>query len=45
MNIDTNKILKAASTNGILDFQPGLVGGIGTSVDPYYLTYKLKNGI
>ena len=43
MNIDTNKILKAASTKwNFLDFQPGLVGGHCISVDPYYLTYKSK---
>ena len=43
MNIDTNKILKAASTKwNFLNFQPGLVGGHCISVDPYYLTYKSK---
>ena len=30
-------MLKAANTNGILDFKPGLVGGHCIGVDPYYL--------
>ena len=43
MNIDTNKILKAASTKwNFLNFKPGLVGGHCISVDPYYLTFKSK---
>ncbi len=41
MNIDTKKILEAASTKwNFLKFEPGLVGGHCISVDPYYLTYK-----
>ena len=35
MGIDTNDVLKAASTNGILNFKPGLVGGHCIGVDPY----------
>ncbi len=41
MKIDTNSILKAASTKwNFLNFKPGLVGGHCISVDPYYLTYQ-----
>ena len=29
--------------NGILPFQPGLVGGHCIGVDPYYLTYKAES--
>ena len=43
MNLNTNEILKAASTKwNFLDFKPGLVGGHCIGVDPYYLTYKAK---
>tara|TARA_X000001036_G_scaffold438456_1_gene486321 strand:+ start:1098 stop:2402 length:1305 start_codon:yes stop_codon:yes gene_type:complete len=41
MNLDINKILKAASTKwNFINFQPGLVGGHCIGVDPYYLTFK-----
>ena len=41
MNIDTQEVLKAASTKwNFLDFKPGLVGGHCIGVDPYYLTHK-----
>ena len=41
MNIDTEAVLKAASTKwNFLPFRPGLVGGHCIGVDPYYLTYK-----
>ena len=40
MDIDTKEVLEAASTNGILNFKPGLVGGHCIGVDPYYLAYK-----
>ena len=41
MNIDTEAVLKAASTKwNFLPFQPGLVGGHCIGVDPYYLTHK-----
>ena len=44
LNIDSSKVLKLASTNGIfLKFSPGLVGGHCIGVDPYYLTHKLKS--
>ena len=40
MNIDTQEVLKAASTKwNFLQFSPGLVGGLA-GVDPYYLTHK-----
>ncbi len=40
LNIDTNEVIKAASTKwNFLDFKPGLVGGHCISVDPYYLAY------
>lgn len=43
MNIDTQEVLKAASTKwNFLKFYPGLVGGHCISVDPYYLLYKAK---
>ncbi len=43
MRLDTNEILKAASTKwNFLDFKPGLVGGHCIGVDPYYLTYQSK---
>lgn len=41
MGIDTNAVLKAASTKwNFLKFTPGLVGGHCIGVDPYYLTYR-----
>ena len=41
LNIDTNEVLKAASTKwNFLNFKPGLVGGHCIGVDPYYLAYK-----
>lgn len=41
MNIDTNKVIEAASTKwNFLSFKPGIVGGHCIGVDPYYLTYK-----
>ena len=43
MNLDTNQILKAASTKwNFLHFKPGLVGGHCIGVDPYYLTYQSR---
>lgn len=43
MNIDTQEVLKAASTKwNFLKFYPGLVGGHCIGVDPYYLLYKSK---
>ena len=43
MGIDTNEVLKAASTKwNFLNFKPGLVGGHCIGVDPYYLAYKSK---
>tara|TARA_B100000963_G_C22634497_1_gene676776 strand:+ start:589 stop:1848 length:1260 start_codon:yes stop_codon:yes gene_type:complete len=47
MNLDTSKILDAASTKwNFLNFSPGLVGGHCIGVDPYYLAYSAKkNGI
>lgn len=43
MNIDTQEVLKAASTKwNFLNFKPGLVGGHCIGVDPYYLVYKAK---
>jgi UDP-N-acetyl-D-galactosamine dehydrogenase len=43
MGIDTNEVLKAASTKwNFLNFKPGLVGGHCIGVDPYYLSYKSK---
>jgi UDP-N-acetyl-D-glucosamine/UDP-N-acetyl-D-galactosamine dehydrogenase len=44
LNIDTNEVLKAASTKwNFLNFKPGLVGGHCIGVDPYYLSYKSKS--
>ena len=44
LNINTNEVLKAASTKwNFLNFKPGLVGGHCIGVDPYYLTYKSKS--
>ena len=43
MEIDTNEVIKAASTKwNFIKFRPGLVGGHCIGVDPYYLTYKAK---
>lgn len=43
MGIDTNEVLKAASTKwNFLPFTPGLVGGHCIGVDPYYLTHKAQ---
>ena len=43
MDISTEKVLKAAETKwNFISFRPGLVGGHCIGVDPYYLTYKLK---
>jgi UDP-N-acetyl-D-glucosamine/UDP-N-acetyl-D-galactosamine dehydrogenase len=43
MNINTNQVLRAASTKwNFLNFKPGLVGGHCIGVDPYYLTYKAE---
>jgi len=43
MNINTNEVLKAASTKwNFLNFVPGLVGGHCIGVDPYYLTFQSK---
>jgi UDP-N-acetyl-D-glucosamine/UDP-N-acetyl-D-galactosamine dehydrogenase len=43
LNIDTEEVLKAASTKWNFNFfKPGLVGGHCIGVDPYYLTYKSK---
>ena len=46
LNINTNEVLKAASTKwNFLNFKPGLVGGHCIGVDPYYLTHIAeKNG-
>tara|TARA_X000001036_G_scaffold329962_1_gene308638 strand:+ start:62 stop:1312 length:1251 start_codon:yes stop_codon:yes gene_type:complete len=44
LNIDTNEVLKAASTKWNFNkFQPGLVGGHCIGVDPYYLVHKSKS--
>jgi len=44
LNIDTDEVLKAASTKwNFINFKPGLVGGHCIGVDPYYLTYKSEN--
>lgn len=44
MNIDTDNVLKAASTKwNFLEFHPGLVGGHCISVDPYYFIYKAND--
>lgn len=43
MNIDTQEVIKAASTKwNFLKFYPGLVGGHCIGVDPYYLMHKAK---
>src|SRR3954463_3354007 len=43
MGLDTNEVLKAASTKwNFLPFKPGLVGGHCIGVDPYYLTHKAE---
>ena len=43
MKIDTNEVLKAASTKwNFLDFKPGLVGGHCIGTDPYYLLHRSK---
>ena len=43
LNIDTNEVLKAASSKwNFLKFNPGLVGGHCIGVDPYYLEFKAK---
>ncbi|WP_027701380.1 nucleotide sugar dehydrogenase [Metaclostridioides mangenotii] len=43
MNIDTQEVLKAASTKwNFLNFSPGLVGGHCIGVDPYYFIYKAE---
>jgi UDP-N-acetyl-D-galactosamine dehydrogenase len=43
LNIDSNKVLKAASSKwNFLNFKPGLVGGHCVGVDPYYLTHVAK---
>lgn len=43
MDLNTFEVLEAAGTKwNFLKFQPGLVGGHCTGVDPYYLTYKAK---
>ena len=41
LNIDTEKILKAAETKwNFIPFYPGLVGGHCIGVDPYYLVHR-----
>ena len=41
LNINTNQVLKAASTKwNFINFKPGIVGGHCIGVDPYYLTHK-----
>ena len=43
MHLDTKADLDAASTKwNIQLYKPGLVGGHGIPVDPYYLVYKAK---
>ncbi len=43
LNLDTNEVIKAASTKwNFLKFKPGLVGGHCIGVDPYYLTFISK---
>lgn len=43
MDIDTNEVLKAASTKwNFLPFKPGLVGGHCIGVDPFYLAQKAQ---
>ena len=44
LNINTNQVLKAASTKwNFINFKPGIVGGHCIGVDPYYLTHKSIN--
>ncbi len=41
MNIPIHEVLKAARTKwNFLPFRPGLVGGLGIPVDPYFLIYR-----
>jgi UDP-N-acetyl-D-glucosamine/UDP-N-acetyl-D-galactosamine dehydrogenase len=43
MDIDTNEVIKAASTKwNFHPYQPGLVGGHCISVDPFYLMHKAR---
>lgn len=43
MNIDINKVLKAANTKwNFINFKPGLVGGHCIGIDPYYLSFIAK---
>lgn len=43
MNIDTDEVLRAASTKwNFINFKPGLVGGHCIGVDPYYFIYKAE---
>ncbi len=43
LGIDTQEVLAAAATKwNFQAFQPGLVGGHCTGVDPYYLAYKAQ---
>ena len=45
LNINTSEVLAAARTKwNFLDFKPGLVGGHCIGVDPYYLTYRARQG-
>ena len=45
LGIDTGDVLAAAATKwNFLTFQPGLVGGHCIGVDPYYLTYRAREG-
>ena len=43
LNLKTSEVLDAAATKwNFHNFRPGLVGGHCISVDPYYLTHKVK---
>ena len=43
LNLKTTEVLDAAATKwNFHNFRPGLVGGHCISVDPYYLTHKVK---
>ena len=42
LNIPTKDVLEASSTNELLNFKPGLVGGHCIGVDPYYLSHISK---
>lgn len=43
MNIDTNEVVDGMNTKwNALGFRPGLVGGHGIGVDPYYFTYEAE---